>query len=201
MNIKKILTAGFAGMILASGFATAAMMDDTKFYVGADIARGNWGYSQETKDMFNAANGSLKKGNNSFNLAFGAKFHENFGAEVGYTMFGKTKSSIPGIGDIKMKANNLYFDVIGYAPVADKINLLGSLGFGRMQVKSTELDGLGEDYKKSKTGLRAGIGAQYSFDECLAARLMVRTQKTGSNNNHLTKSLNTIGAGVTYTFM
>jgi len=199
MNIKKILKAGFASMVLASGFAVA--MDDMKFYVGADANLGSWSYNNSLTTKANAApfsyTGGFKKRNTSLDLNVGTKFNEYFGAELGYGFFQKTKLFNSAGGNPRVKASNLHLDVMGYAPVADEWNLVGALGVGRMNTKVTSIN----NNTKHKTGVRVGAGVQYAFDDCLAARLMARYQKVGNSSNQYVKSLKSIGLGLTYSFM
>ena len=101
-----------------------------------------------------------------------------------------------------VKVNNMYLDLMGFYTVSSEVDLLASVGVGRMKVKFSdgatsngEKDG---KTSKSKTGLRGRIGAQYKFDENFAARFMVGHQK-GVKAMGI-KSNTSAGLGVTYTF-
>eukprot|EP01126_Amoeba_proteus_P064964 TRINITY_DN9158_c0_g2_i8.p1 TRINITY_DN9158_c0_g2~~TRINITY_DN9158_c0_g2_i8.p1 ORF type:complete len:113 (+),score=18.97 TRINITY_DN9158_c0_g2_i8:84-422(+) len=90
-------------------------------------------------------------------------------------------------------------DLMGFYPVSSEVDLLASVGVGRMKVKlSNGAKNLDDKTRKSKTGLRGRIGAQYKFDENFATRFLVGHQKgvktMGIKNN------TSVGLGVTYTF-
>ena len=101
----------------------------------------------------------------------------------------------------------MYADVLGYLPVCEDIDLIGSLGMGRLSTKvkgkSVQSDPAGvvlattnPSLKSSKTGLRLGLGAQYKVTPNVGARFMVRHQK----GNQFVKSVNSAGLGLFYQF-
>jgi opacity protein-like surface antigen len=212
MNMKKI-SASIASVSLVSGLALA---NDVSLYVGAEAGYGKQSYSEDMKKkltgngLFTTVSASAKKKAANLSLILGAKFHENFGAEIGYTFFTKTKAlegkdrvgAVDRTYKATVKNNNMFIDAVGFLPVADCVNVLGSLGLGRLQSKATyETSIPGRDipaFKKSKTSLRVGLGAEYNF-EPVAVRAMLRHQRAGKTA--VVKSITTVGVGAVVTVM
>lgn len=195
MKLSKIFAAAALGSTLVAGTANAGghMMDDLKFYVGADAAYNSFSWGDDAKSSTSQDGLTPKKYTPSLSLLGGLKFHENVGVELGYTFFKKKKLSDAD----KIKNKNIYMDVMGFMPVADQVELLGAVGLGRHKVK---WDGV---INKGKTAFRLGGGAQYKFDECLASRVMVRYQKLGhidDINDKQYKGVWSLGLGVNYSF-
>jgi opacity protein-like surface antigen len=201
---KKILAAA-CGLLVSSGFALA--QDDMNFYVGGELGYNRHGYTSEFKDSISNNGGTLKSKNvPTLGLLIGGKFHENFGAEIGYTFFKKSKVdwNTAGWSNDNVKANNMYLDLLGYMPVDTCFDLIGAVGVGRMKIKTVDNNagnGIG-DSSKGKAGFRLGVGAQYKFDDHFAARAMVRYQRANikdSTDSKLYKSATSINLGLTYT--
>jgi len=218
----KLITAALSATLLVSGTALALDMDP-KFYVGGEVQGHQYKSAKQIKDKngnvildskdFNNKS-FLKKSGSSGSLFFGSKLTENFGLEAGYTGFSKNKHTLEGtIGankhslKLETKNQNLYLDALGYLPVADNVDLIGSAGIGRLTSKVTANDTItpvagGANTvvkttgKSHKAGVRVGLGAQYKFNANMGARLMVRHQK----GNQLVKSVNSAGLGLFYEF-
>ena len=193
---KKIIAAVCG--LLVSGYAAA---DDMKYYVGGDLGYNKLGYFSEVKDYVSGLNGTIKSKVPSAGLVAGIKFHENFGAEVGYTFFKKAKAEGANY-DANLKLNNLHLDLLGYMPIDKGFDLVGLVGVGRMNLKERgELNGNTVlDEKQNKIGFRLGAGAQYNIDEHFATRLMVKYQKVGGKDNKkFVKHVTSLGLGLTYT--
>lgn len=193
---KKILAAA-CGLVISSGFA---MADDMNFYVGGDLGYSKHGYSSELKDTVALANGKIKSKVPTFGLFVGGKFHENFGAEIGYTFFKKAKITFPVAAlDSSIKTDNMYADALGYMPVASCCDLIGSVGIGRIKLKAS---GVALNGSEHKVGFRLGAGAQYKFADHFAARAMIRYQNANikaNNGTKLYKNNTAINLGLTYT--
>ena len=109
--------------------------------------------------------------------------------------------------DGSVKYSNFYADVLGYLPVCDQFEAIGSIGLGRSSVKSNVSGGdtgVVTSYtyteKTNKIGLRFGIGAQYKLDDNFAIRAMVKYQKVGKKSDvNLLKQNTSFNLGVTYT--
>ena len=197
---KKILAAA-CGLLMSSGFALAH--DDMNFYVGGELGYNKHGYASEFKDEISNDQGSIKSKVPTGTLLIGGKFHENFGAEVGYTFFKKAKVEMPNLNTNYIKTNNMYLDLLGYMPVDSCFDLIGAVGIGRIKVKLEDNSNANNiSFSKGKVGFRLGAGAQYKFDDHFAARAMVRYQKAnikGANDVKAYKSATSIGLGLTYT--
>lgn len=183
MMKKNIIAAAVA--VAVAGSAVAEM--EFRPYVGAGLSYNKLSYSQEAKNNANG-NYKLKQKTPSVDLLAGVKFNEYVAAELGYNFFKDIKMNNNAI---KVSINNLTLDVVGSANVAEKVNLLGSVGFGRASLKNTGV-------KKNKTGLRLGAGAEYKVDENWGARAMVRYQKLGDKVN--VKNMMSLGLAGTYSF-
>lgn len=192
MTIKKILVAGLAGTVLAG----AANAMEPSYYAGGELSFGKRSYKEAFKTA--AANADLKKKSHGLGLFVGAKFHENFGAEAGYTFRGKTKASEAAGNKRTIKGDSMHIDAVGFLPVADKTNVLGTIGLGWTKTKVSEGATAAINTSKSKTGLRLGIGAQYDINETVAGRVMLRQQKVGGD---VQKSINSFGAAIVWNFM
>lgn len=214
MNMK-LAGIALSGAMLVSG-ASFGMDFDPKFYVGAEAQANKYKGAKEVKTqgltVKSADNKSLFGKSGSGASAFvGSQFSEYAGVELGYTALSGTKLSdkTPGFekSSFKTKSRNMYADVLGYLPVCEDIDLIGSLGMGRLSTKakgkSVESDRAGVvvdttnvSLKSSKTGLRLGLGAQYKVTPNVGARFMVRHQK----GNQFVKSVNSAGLGLFYQF-
>ena len=189
MNMKKLITVALSGSVLATSAAFADF--EPRFYVGADATYNHFNLDKDLKNDPDIK--KVQKNRLGTNLVLGGKFHEFFGAEIGYSFIQKAKVTPTDAAEenFKFKVNNMYLDLMGFYPISCEVDLLASVGVGRMKVKV-------ESTSKSKTGLRGRIGAQYKFDENFAARFMVGHQK-GVKSMGL-KNYTTAGLGVTYTF-
>jgi opacity protein-like surface antigen len=202
MNMKNLIAVALSGSVLATSAAFADF--EPRFYVGADAV---YNHLNLDKKLSNDTK-TFKKNKLGANFVLGGKFHEFFGAEAGYSFMqkvkGETKAATSFIAPVatkfNAKVNNMYLDLMGFYPVSQEVDLLASVGVGRMKVKFTNGVKTIADSKssKSKTGLRARVGAQYKLDENFAARFMVGTQKGVKAMG--VKSNTSAGLGVTYTF-
>jgi outer membrane autotransporter protein len=206
----KLVSLALLGAMLVSG--TAAAMDcDPRFYVGGEL---QLNHLRANKDFFSLDNGTVsgktaKKNRVGTDLIAGTRITENFGLEAGYAFLGTAKfKENDSTSMSKVKVRNAHIDAMGYVPVGCDVNLIGSLGVGRMTTKvSYKEDGQNvvlssagrqelKQFSKAKTGMRVGLGAEYKIDENLSARLMARHQK----GNKVIKNVNSVGLGLFYTF-
>ncbi len=122
-------------------------------YVGLNVGKsdfsvgnGNGFFSSERKDT-------------AYGIYGGSYVTSYFGAELGYTDFGK----IARAGG-KTKAQGFNFSLIGRLPLSPQFNLLGKIGttYGRTDVSSALSSGVtaGSD---NGFGLSYGVGAEYAF--------------------------------------
>ncbi|HXH54300.1 MAG TPA: outer membrane beta-barrel protein [Gammaproteobacteria bacterium] len=214
MNMK-LAGIALSGAMLLSG-ASFGMDFDPKFYLGAEVQANRYKGAKEVKTTqfgtFEKVNNKplFGKSGSGVSAFLGSQFIEYAGIELGYTALSGGKLSIkdPGFqnSSLKTKSRNMYADVLGYVPVCEDMDLIGSLGIGRLsstvkgkiigpnnaRVVATENVSL----KSSKTGLRLGLGAQYKVTPNVGARFMVRHQK----GNKFVKSVNSAGLGLFYQF-
>lgn len=213
--MKKLVAIILSGSALLSG--TALGLDlDPKFYLGAEAQANRYTGPKEittpnkarlsttdNKPLFGRSGSTL-------NLFAGSKLNEYVGIELGYGFLNhqKMKSITPGFqtSSLKTKNHNLFADVLGFMPLSTEVDLIGSVGIGRL---SSKLCGKVEQrvagflvnqenvsMRSRKTGLRLGLGAQYKFNENVGTRLMVRHQK----GNNFIKKVNSLGVGLFYQF-
>ena len=205
---NKKIVAATAALILASSVATAGAFDETKFNLGGELSLLNkTSYSNANTADLNAfksssADGKLaiRKNKPGVNVFVGARFTEHLGAELGFGFISKVKSGVQLNRQASNKISNLYADVLGFMPVASKVDLIGSLGIGRLKSKP-DVSSFTFTNKaaltKTKVGLRAGLGAQYNITENWGTRAMVRYQK---GNKNFLKSNTSVSVGALYTF-
>ena len=168
----KILNRTFSAGILAVAALTAAMgaQAQTSNYSlygpGASYVGVNVGRSDYSLDNGFSLFGS-DKNDTAYGFNTGSYFNENFGAELGYTNFGKV-----GRGGGETKAQGINFSLIGKLPLSAQFNLLGKLGttYSRTEVSANPLSGLSTG-KDSGFGVSYGIGAEYLFNPQLSAVL------------------------------
>lgn len=198
----KLSALALSGIVLLSGSAFGMDLDP-KFYVGAE-AQAN--QLKNGKEFVDATNGksTIRKNNPSLGLMLGSRLNEYVGVEVGYNFMKESKYTFNNATTLKMKMRNAYVDALGYLPVANNVDLIGSIGAGRLTTKPTFKNQAGVDQltdaqrkdSKTKMGLRLGVGAQYKLDDNLGVRFMVRHQK----GNKAVKNLKSAGLGLFYQF-
>lgn len=167
---KTLLLAGVAALVAAN--ASAA---EIKPYVGLDYV-----YSMADIDKVDGYQ-LFEEDVDAFAVSAGAKLHENFGVEAFYQQSGEGKNTdtiagISGVSKFEYKAYGL--DVIGYLPVTQKLELLGSLGVGYYDVDAKlKITAPVEGHSSTSDdgwAWRIGAGAQYNFTENWGARVMAR---------------------------
>jgi len=205
MNMK-LASVALSGALLVSG-ASFGLDCDPKFYVGGEAQYNNLKGGKNLEKKGEKGNSLLhKKKSPGAGLFLGARVTENFGAEIGYSALKKSHntSTVSADNTLDVKMNNPYVDAMGYIPVADNLELIGSLGVGRLSTKLEQknkgvVQALSNEMKKlakSKAGVRVGLGAQYKLTDNVGARFMVRHQK----GNKTIKSVNSAGLGLFYQF-
>lgn len=200
--MKKLIGAGLTALVLTSSPAFAdGKFDDMKFYFGGELQESRFRQSNDVKESI--FNDLVKKGRRGLGLFAGVRAHENFGVEIGATKYQSTRlNNLAGEKIATQKAHNLYADAMGYLPMNENFELVGSLGLGRLNTKITKVDGLMttaaqndliEKANKNKIGLRVGAGVQYKVEN-VGVRFMLRHQK----GNSAVKSQNSAGLGIFY---
>ncbi len=207
----KLAAMALSGTILLSGAAFGLDMDPS-FYIGGEAAYNKLknNNSRDFQDSTGRNSFLRKKSSPSLGLNLGSRITENFGLELGYTALKQSKNSYTvdarNSGTFNVKMRNPYIDALGYIPVANDIDMIASIGLGRLSTKIDSkinvngavvaLTDVQKNAAKTKTGLRLGLGAQYKFDSNFGARVMLRHQK----GNKLIKNVNSAGVGLFYQF-
>ena len=183
-NMKKTLL--LAGVACLMSFNAHAQTYDVKPYVGLDYAYDRADFKKDAKD--------LKKGFNSGIINAGVRM-EDIGIEGFFQVSGENKNHRTD-NTVKTKFNAYGLDMYGYLPLGceKKFELLGSLGAGIYDIHMKDNS---SKHNTTRVGYRAGIGAQYNFNENIAARIMGRYNYIGSGRLH---SMNEVTAGLRYSF-
>jgi hypothetical protein len=197
---NKLATLALSGVMLVSG--TAFGMDfDPKFYLGGEAQLNKLKNGQNFQDT----NGKsmIRKKSPSLGAFLGTRFNEYLGAELGYTALKTSKQTLVNNNTLTVKMRNPYLDVLGYIPVANDVDVIGSIGVGRLQTKTSmkaannatlQLTSMQHSDAKAKAGVRLGVGAQYKFDTNFGGRVMLRHQK----GNKAVKNVDSAGLSLFY---
>ncbi len=205
---KKIAAVATAMLVATAGVANAGAFDETRFNVGGEVSllnytkynNGNTSDLNKFKTSNTASKLAIRKNKPGINVFLGARFNQNVGAEIGFGLIANAKANVQNNQTASNKISNIYADLLGYLPVANKVDLIGSVGIGglksRADVTNTSFNNL-SSLNKVKVGYRLGLGAQYNFDDNWAARAMVRYQ---SGNKNFLKSNTSVSVGALYSF-
>ena len=121
---------------------------DPRFYIGGEISANHY---QQHKFQDLRALGVRKSlfNKTAFGIGgfIGSRINECLGIEVGYTYLTGKRHRIANLVNVntgvrfsfntRIKSQNIYADVLGYIPVSDCVDLIGSLGIGRLHNKVT----------------------------------------------------------------
>ena len=120
----------------------------------------------------------------------GTKFHENFGAELGYTLTPTAKKNYKeaaaGVDETyKFKRPSAHIDLLGFLPVADCFELMGSVGYGLVKPKITVVDNTAPSTSakiptKKHGVFRFGFGGIYNITEMFGLRAKLGYETTSS---------------------
>lgn len=171
----KLLTRTFSASLLAvaaltAGVSANAQSDPSSNYSLYGPGNGYVGLNAGQSN-FSLGGGrgafSSDKHDTVYSIYSGSYFNENFGAELGYTNFGKISRAG---GETKAQGINL--SLIGKLPLSAQFNLLGKLGttYGRTDVSSNPASGIASG-RESGFGLSYGLGAEYAFNPQMSAVL------------------------------
>lgn len=177
--------------LVAVGSASASMFGDVCPVIGADF---KWTKMKNSSDWDNEFAESFPGGT----IYLGAKFSENFGAELGYSTTSKKSKDITlatgqNIGGIstpaanngqtlttKVRTNGAHLDLVGYLPIDNGFELFGALGLGFMNASidiatNSAITGNFLTALTSMTGShkvipRIGIGANWMATEMVGLR-------------------------------
>lgn len=139
----------------------------------------------------------------------GTRFHENFGVELGYLwsarqsknwalpvgtqFFDGTITDSPSLsGNTKIRRTGGYLDVVGFLPIAECLEFIGSVGFGWVQTKiTTSFNNISPGHSQNSSALtsvsgkgrgtfRVGIGASYMLTDMVGVRAKVGWESTSN---------------------
>ena len=110
----------------------------------------------------------------SINLTAGAKVGKHFGAEAFFQHSNERDGLYTPYGSIKTSFYGFGADMIGYLPVHEKVNVLGSVGLGHYDVTAQFI---GIEDSENGLGVRFGAGIQYDLTDNVALRSMARYVK------------------------
>lgn len=190
---KSLLLAGIAGVLFTHN-AQAENTWNIKPVVGMD-------YVYSTVDLDDGNETFFEDKMNAFALSAGVKINNYFGIEAFYQQSEKAEKSnhFYAYGnmyslDTTIKYRVYGADLVGYLPVADKFDLIGTAGVAYYDAKITAefLSG-----SEKEVGFRLGAGAQYNVNDNVALRLMGRYNYTGIDG---AKNMFDITAGARYYF-
>ncbi len=203
-----------AGALAVAGSAVADF-GDINPYIGADF--------QLTKMKAKAPFDTLvAKSFPGANLYVGTKFHENFGVEAGYNL-SKSQSktadiaarfdgvAATGFGSgakpgatTKLRRNSAFFDVVGFLPVMDCVELIGSVGYGyvmpKLSITAANGTAVAGYALKNQSVLRVGLGASYMVTDMVGLRAKLgweNTKHTHFKNSDDRKALRANGGALT----
>ena len=164
-------------------FAVSAQATDIKSVIGIDTIYSDIGLT----DGYD----TLQDKYASINMTIGSKFGKYAGIE-GFAQYAFEQENDWGI---KTSFYALGVDTIGYLPVYDKVNLLGSLGLGFYDV-TAKLASI--DTSENGLGIRLGTGIQYDLADNVALRSMLRYVKL--NNFDSMDDMMEVTAGIRFSF-
>ena len=150
--MNKIKAAALAAVVGAAvAFPTvslAQMKGDTGWYIG-----GNLGQSDVDADGFGAKD-------TSFKILGGYQINKHWGAELGYTDFGKASDQ-----GVTFKGTAIELVGVGTLPINDKFSVFGKLGFAMGDGEAT---GPGGTFSDDSVEVTYGIGVKYNFTPTFA---------------------------------
>lgn len=179
---------------MAFSFCQPAWAQDFKPYIGFDAQRTVYNYN----DNYDIGGGFaldgdtvLEDGLNGLNVHVGNRFHNNFGVELGYFRTKEESKSIAvgttvGPGTVaaapfrtKVKTQGIALDGLGYLPVHDQVDLIGTAGitWTKAEIEAVAPGAGDGSVDESEFGFRLGGGAQAALTDAVNLRGLVRYQK------------------------
>ncbi len=185
--MKKTLV--LAGVACLFSVSANAMDWEREFrpYIGLDYVYSHADYKDLVREP--------KKSYNSGAVNVGTWITHYASLEAFFQQSAETKSFDKTEYRVKTEFYAYGLDAYGYLPIGcNGLNLLGSLGMANYNMKAKYKTG---NIDKQRLGYRAGIGAQYDFNENFSARVVGRYSYIGAK--HL-DNLMEVTAGIRYTF-
>ena len=214
-NIAKSLV--ITGAMIAAGCANADVIADLNPYIGAD-------YYQAWMKPKGDYTKLLPKDFPGATIYVGTKFHENFGIELGYDWSARKKkdfsigansalfsSTIANnqvfSGTTKVRRSGGHLDLVGFLPVAECFDLIGSVGFGWVQTKftttinntvtapMTQASAVSSMSGKGRGVLRVGVGGSYMVTDMVGLRAKLSWESTSSVRANGNQNFTTLNFG------
>lgn len=143
---------------------------------------------------------AIQKNEPGVNVELGARFTEHWGAQIGFSFIQKANAQVVNNQTASVKINNVFIDLLGLLNIAEKVDLMGLVGYGMLKCNPSVTNTFiynQASLTKRKLGIRAGGGLQYYFMDNWATRVMLIYQK---GNPNFLKSLFSASIGIFYTF-
>lgn len=179
-----------AGAVMAASSAGAeTLFGDFNPYVGADYYQ-VW---MKGKDITGVADSGKKLFPKSYpgaTLYVGNKFTESFGLELGLDASAQEKKDFSGSygvpavlfsGTTKVRRTGWHLDVVGFIPMNECVNLLGSIGYGWLRPKTDveSTPAVGISFKaKDHSVVRVGAGADWMATDVFGVRAKLGWETT-----------------------
>ena len=194
---KTLLLAGVASLFSYNANAMMEMPSDFRPYVGVDYVYSKADFKDEASRLEDA--GYLEDKFNSGVINAGIKMGDYYSIEAFYQQSTSEKGDYFVYDGMSHKAETKFdaygIDLYGYMPVGcDGLSLLGTVGLANYELEVKEM---GQKETWSRVGYRAGIGAQYDFNENWSARLVGRYSYIDTK---AVDNLMEATAGIRYTF-
>lgn len=205
--IKKLLTT--TAVLLTAGVAHAdGVFDNTRYSLGGEMSVLNSTQytTANTPDLnnFRASNSDsklvIRKNRPGFSFYAQARFNPFIALEAGYSIILKVTGTAQGGHEATNKISTPYLDLLGFMPVAERVDLIGSFGFGYMKSNANVSDVSFQDLSaltSPKVNYRFGLGAAFTLTNNWATRVMLRYQ---SGSNAFLRSNTSLALGLQYTF-
>lgn len=217
MKNKIVASLVVAGAMIAASNANAGMIDDVCPVVGIDYQH-VWQKGKGTFGPF------LPKSYPGFSAYIGTRWAENWGLELGFDHAGKKlRNALVSVGGVSQTVGTSvrriggHVDLAGYLPVADCLELMGTLGVGWVRAKthvSSKITSTGAAVSsanvpvKTKAVPRVRLGFNYMVTDCVGLRALAGWEGTSAlrlkndvfGTKKAFKSSATVSAGAFFKF-
>ena len=184
----------YSTLILTTTLVATVHAADLNPYVGAGYSYADAGYKGDFDTL------AETKHHAGF-IAAGVRPHQNWGAEAFYQLSAHAdKSALNHLVKTETSFQAFGLDALGYLPVHDKVDLIGSAGVGYYRFKADYSRFVSGSDTENNFGWRLGIGAQYHVTDNLSLRGMVRYVDINDSGNDAVDDLTDISIGVYYHF-
>lgn len=187
---KKYLLSAF---MLTTTLATAVQATELNPYVGAGYTFADAGYGSG----FDAL--AESKHHAGF-ISAGVRPHQNWGVEAFYQLSKDEDKTFGNMLNTETGFQAAGVDVLGYVPVHDKVDLIGTVGLGYYWFKADYSGVLAGSEKENNLGWRIGAGAQYHMTDNVSVRGMVRYVKLHNDSVDVVDDLTDVSVGVYWHF-